>query len=131
MHTSQGLFRAAVPSGASTGIFEALELRDGGKDFMGKGVSKAVANVNGVIAPALVGKADAADQKAVDALMVEVLDGSKNENGWAKSKLGANAEGEQAADAEEDERRDRIEDADLLMVGGGQPLIQGRARSSG
>ena len=91
MHTSQGLFRAAVPSGASTGIFEALELRDGGKDFMGKGVSKAVANVNGVIAPALVGKADAADQKAVDALMVEVLDGSKNENGWAKSKLGANA----------------------------------------
>ena len=90
--TAKGLFRAAVPSGASTGIFEALELRDGDKSrYLGKGVSKAIANVNNVIAPALVGKVDAGDQKAVDALMVEVLDGSKNENGWAKSKLGANA----------------------------------------
>ena len=89
--TAQGLFRAAVPSGASTGIFEALELRDGDKaHYMGKGVSKAVANVLGVIAPALLGK-DAGDQAALDALMVQALDGSKNENGWAKSKLGANA----------------------------------------
>ena len=89
--TSQGLFRAAVPSGASTGIFEALELRDGDKSqYMGKGVSKAVANVNRVLGPALLGK-DAGDQAALDKLMVQVLDGSKNENGWAKSKLGANA----------------------------------------
>ena len=89
--TSQGLFRAAVPSGASTGIFEALELRDGDKShYMGKGVSKAVSNVNSILGPALIGK-DAADQKAIDELMVQVLDGTKNENGWAKSKLGANA----------------------------------------
>ena len=89
--TAQGLFRAAVPSGASTGIFEALELRDGDKaHYMGKGVSKAVANVNTILGPALIGK-DAADQKAIDELMVQVLDGTKNENGWAKSKLGANA----------------------------------------
>jgi enolase len=89
--TSQGLFRAAVPSGASTGIFEALELRDGDKkNYMGKGVSKAVGHVNTVIAPALIGK-DVGDQKAIDELMVQKLDGSKNENGWAKSKLGANA----------------------------------------
>ena len=89
--TSQGLFRAAVPSGASTGIFEALELRDGdAKAYMGKGVSKAIANVNAVIGPALLGK-DASDQKALDELMVQVLDGSKTANGWAKSTLGANA----------------------------------------
>jgi enolase len=89
--TSQGLFRAAVPSGASTGIFEALELRDGDKShYMGKGVSKAVSNVNTILGPALIGK-DSADQKAIDELMVQVLDGTKNENGWAKSKLGANA----------------------------------------
>jgi enolase len=89
--TSQGLFRAAVPSGASTGIFEALELRDGDKShYMGKGVSKAVSNVNTILGPALIGK-DSADQKAIDELMVHVLDGTKNENGWAKSKLGANA----------------------------------------
>ncbi|KVI08130.1 Enolase [Cynara cardunculus var. scolymus] len=50
------LARAAVPSGASTGIYEALELRDGGSDYLGKGVSKAVANVNTIIGPALVGK---------------------------------------------------------------------------
>ena len=91
VHTAQGRFRAAVPSGASTGVFEALELRDGDKSqYMGKGVSKAIANVLTVLAPALVGK-DCADQGAVDRLMVEQLDGSKNENGWAKSKLGANA----------------------------------------
>ncbi|PKI72530.1 hypothetical protein CRG98_007052, partial [Punica granatum] len=48
--------RAAVPSGASTGIYEALELRDGGSEYLGKGVSKAVENVNTIIGPALVGK---------------------------------------------------------------------------
>lgn len=54
--TSKGVFRSAVPSGASTGIYEALELRDGDKSrYLGKGVSKAVANVNEVIRPALVG----------------------------------------------------------------------------
>lgn len=76
--------RGASPSGASTGEFEALELRDGGKAYGGKGVSKAVENVNTIIAPALVGK-DAADIYAVDRVMIE-LDGTKD-----KSKLGANA----------------------------------------
>ena len=76
--------RAAVPSGASTGEFEATELRDGGSEWLGKGVSKAVANVNGEIADALRG-ADAADQEALDRTMIE-LDGSPN-----KSRLGANA----------------------------------------
>merc|ERR1712224_1116808 len=63
--TTQGVFRAAVPSGASTGIYEALEMRDGGKDYMGKGVMKAVGNVNDIIGPALKGM-DPADQKAID-----------------------------------------------------------------
>jgi enolase len=77
--------RAAVPSGASTGVHEALELRDGDKKrFLGKGVAQAVANVNGVIADALFGW-DAAEQKAIDAALLE-LDGTPN-----KSKLGANA----------------------------------------
>jgi enolase len=77
--------RAAVPSGASTGEHEALEMRDGDKKrYLGKGVSKAVANVNGVIADALFGW-DAAEQKAVDAELLS-LDGTPN-----KSKLGANA----------------------------------------
>jgi enolase len=76
--------RAAVPSGASTGTHEALELRDGGKDYMGKGVLKAVANVNEIIAPALIGM-DARDQADVDEKMI-ALDGTPN-----KSKLGANA----------------------------------------
>ncbi|MEW6288115.1 MAG: phosphopyruvate hydratase, partial [Chloroflexota bacterium] len=77
--------RAAVPSGASTGVHEALELRDGDKKrYLGKGVSQAVANVNGVIADALFGW-DAAEQKAIDAVLLE-LDGTPN-----KSKLGANA----------------------------------------
>ncbi|NLP47310.1 MAG: phosphopyruvate hydratase [Clostridiales bacterium] len=77
--------RAAVPSGASTGIFEALELRDGDKGrYGGKGVLKAVENVNGPIANALQGL-DAADQEAVDKRMIE-LDGTSD-----KSKLGANA----------------------------------------
>jgi enolase len=75
---------AAVPSGASTGEFEAVELRDGGDAWAGKGVSRAVANVNGEIAAALKG-VDAADQAALDAKMIE-LDGSPN-----KGRLGANA----------------------------------------
>ena len=94
---SGAMGRAAVPSGASTGVNEALELRDGGvpakdlpkgtepkKRFGGKGVLKAVANVNDVIAPELVGY-NAFDQVAIDNAMLE-LDGSKT-----KSKLGANA----------------------------------------
>ena len=76
--------RAAVPSGASTGAAEALELRDGGERFMGKGVDQAVANVNDKIAPALIGH-DAADQQGVDQVMLD-LDGTDN-----KSNLGANA----------------------------------------
>ncbi|WKZ47673.1 MAG: phosphopyruvate hydratase [Anaerolineales bacterium] len=77
--------RAAVPSGASTGEHEALEMRDGDKKrYGGKGVSKAVANVNGVIADALFGW-DASEQKAIDAELLN-LDGTPN-----KSKLGANA----------------------------------------
>lgn len=76
--------RAIAPSGASTGTLEALELRDGGKAWGGKGVGRAVENVNNVIARALKG-IDAADQEAVDAAMLE-LDGTGN-----KSRLGANA----------------------------------------
>jgi len=76
--------RAAVPSGASTGVHEALELRDGGSDWGGKGVARAVANVNGELAQA-VEALDAADQRAVDERMVE-LDGTPN-----KGRLGANA----------------------------------------
>jgi enolase len=76
--------RAAVPSGASTGSGEALELRDGGDAYNGKGVTKAVANINDMIAPALKGM-DASDQRAIDAKLLE-LDGTDN-----KSKLGANA----------------------------------------
>src|SRR3981081_3116407 len=77
--------RAAVPSGASTGVHEALELRDGdAKRFGGKGVRKAVANVEGVIAQRGEGM-DALDQKSLDQAMI-ALDGTEN-----KSKLGANA----------------------------------------
>ncbi len=75
---------AAVPSGASTGEFEAVELRDGGSEWGGKGVSKAVAHVNGEIAKALTG-ARAAEQGAIDQTMIE-LDGTPN-----KGRLGANA----------------------------------------
>ncbi|XP_009764205.1 enolase-like [Nicotiana sylvestris] len=88
---SNGVFaRAAVPSGASTGIYEALELRDGGSEYLGKGVSKAVNNVNSIIGPALIGK-DATDQTGLDNFMVHELDGTQNEWGWCKQKLGANA----------------------------------------
>lgn len=83
---SDGAFgRAAVPSGASTGAHEALELRDGDKkSYLGKSVLKAVSNVSGPVAKALSGK-DARDQRAIDRIMIE-LDGTEN-----KSKLGANA----------------------------------------
>src|SRR5664279_1057198 len=67
---------AAVPSGASTGEFEATELRDGGKPWGGKGVTRAVGNVNGEIAEAIRGK-EAADQAALDAALIE-LDGTEN-----------------------------------------------------
>ncbi len=83
--TSGVLGRAAVPSGASTGIHEAVELRDGDKSvYLGKGVLKAVANVNSIIDEALRGF-DVCDQKAIDAKLIE-LDGSEN-----KSNIGANA----------------------------------------
>jgi len=76
--------RAAVPSGASTGAFEAAELRDGGKRYLGKGVEKAIAFVNDEIAPEIIGF-DSQDQRLIDSAMIE-LDGTKN-----KSRLGANA----------------------------------------
>ncbi|CAA6663378.1 unnamed protein product [Spirodela intermedia] len=105
------LARAAVPSGASTGVYEALELRDGGSDYLGKGVLKAVANVNTIIGPALIGKfpcpssslnygvtdflrfsySGPHEQTAIDNFMVQELDGTSNEWGWCKQRLGANA----------------------------------------
>lgn len=88
--TADGKFTALCPSGASTGIYEAHEMRDGGSSYMGKGVSVAVQNIHEVIAPALVGR-DATEQIALDQFMVEELDGSKNEYGWNKAKLGANS----------------------------------------
>ena len=78
------LGRAAVPSGASTGEHEAVELRDGGTDYHGKGVLKAVSNINNIIARELIGKS-VFDQKLNDKLMIS-LDGTEN-----KSNLGANA----------------------------------------
>jgi enolase len=81
---SSALGRAAVPSGASTGAHEALELRDGGEAFGGKGVTRAIGNVNGEIAAALTG-ADASQQVDVDRLLCD-LDGTPN-----KERLGANA----------------------------------------
>mmetsp|Transcript_27595 Transcript_27595/g.60368 ORF Transcript_27595/g.60368 Transcript_27595/m.60368 type:complete len:480 (+) Transcript_27595:154-1593(+) len=85
VHTHKGMFRAAVPSGASTGIHEAVELRDGDKSkYLGKGVSKAVENINVIIAPALKGM-NPVHQKELDDKMKE-LDGTDN-----KGKLGANA----------------------------------------
>ena len=78
------LGRAAVPSGASTGEHEAVELRDGGSDFMGKGVLTAVSNVNDTIAKHIVG-VSVFEQNTIDQMMID-LDGTPN-----KSKLGANA----------------------------------------
>ncbi|PAA48828.1 hypothetical protein BOX15_Mlig008905g2 [Macrostomum lignano] len=84
--TDKGLFRAAVPSGASTGIYEAVELRDKGTTYHGKGVLKAVSNVKEIIAPALLAKKfTCTQQEEIDKFMME-LDGTKN-----KGKLGANA----------------------------------------
>jgi enolase len=83
--TSKGLFRAAVPSGASTGKFEALELRDNDKSrYLGKGVLKAVQNVNEIIGPKIIGK-NPIHQEEIDKFMID-LDGTDN-----KGKLGANA----------------------------------------
>ena len=83
--TENGIIgRAAVPSGASTGEHEAVELRDGGKAFLGKGVLTAVNNVNTIIAEELVGTS-VFEQNKIDQLMID-LDGTPN-----KSKLGANA----------------------------------------
>ncbi|KAI4453085.1 enolase [Holotrichia oblita] len=84
--TDKAYGKAIVPSGASTGEYEAVELRDGDKTrYMGKGVLKAVANVNNVIAPKLVNTFDVTEQKAIDNTMI-ALDGTEN-----KGKLGANA----------------------------------------
>jgi len=82
--TTDGMFRASVPSGASTGAYEACELRDGGDRFLGKGVLKAISNVNTVLGPAVIGM-DPTKQFEIDELMLK-LDGTKN-----KSNLGANA----------------------------------------
>ncbi|USH00931.1 phosphopyruvate hydratase [Thermococcus argininiproducens] len=84
VYTPVAMGRAAVPSGASTGIHEALELRDGGKRYHGKGVKRAVENVNKIIAPELLGM-DVTLQRDIDMFMLE-LDGTEN-----KSNLGANA----------------------------------------
>lgn len=81
--TEDGKFVASVPSGASTGAYEACELRDGGDRYLGKGVLQAVANVNDVLGPAVIGM-DPADQRAVDDKMIEI-DGTPNKN-----KMGAN-----------------------------------------
>ncbi|XP_023331664.1 enolase [Eurytemora carolleeae] len=84
--TEKGIFRAAVPSGASTGIYEALELRDKAETWLGKGVTKAVNNVNNIIAPELIKNClDPVEQEKIDELMLK-LDGTDNKNS-----LGANA----------------------------------------
>ncbi|KPB04639.1 MULTISPECIES: phosphopyruvate hydratase [unclassified Bacillus (in: firmicutes)] len=87
VYTESGAFgRALVPSGASTGEYEAVELRDGDKSrYLGKGVQKAVENVNEIIAPELVGLFDVLEQVAIDEALID-LDGTEN-----KGKLGANA----------------------------------------
>lgn len=82
--TEDGLFRASVPSGASTGAYEAYELRDGGDRYLGKGVLKAVSNVNDVLGPAVLGL-DPTDQRKIDDTMIKI-DGTAN-----KSSMGANA----------------------------------------
>jgi enolase len=84
MTTAHGTFTASVPSGASTGIYEAHELRDGGSRYMGKGVLEAVNNVNTVLADAVMGM-DCSDQRAIDEVMLK-LDGTPN-----KANLGANS----------------------------------------
>lgn len=84
VHTELGMFRASVPSGASTGAYEAVELRDGGLRFDGKGVLVAIKNIHDILTPALLGKSEI-EQTEIDNLML-ALDGTPN-----KSKLGANA----------------------------------------
>ena len=78
------MFRASVPSGASTGAYEAVELRDGGDRYLGKGVLKAVSNVNDILGPAVKGM-DVTDQEAIDKTMID-LDGTPN-----KANMGANS----------------------------------------
>lgn len=87
MYVYAGVFRAGVPSGASTGIHEAVELRDGDKSkWLGKGVTKAVDNVNKILGPKLIDSGlKVTDQKAVDDFLIKT-DGTDN-----KGKLGANA----------------------------------------
>eukprot|EP00934_Nitzschia_sp_Nitz4_P001598 Nitzschia sp. Nitz4//scaffold7_size249615//30650//32336//NITZ4_001143-RA/size249615-augustus-gene-0.20-mRNA-1//-1//CDS//3329558340//1598//frame0 len=82
--TEDGLFRASVPSGASTGAYEAVELRDGGARYLGKGVLKAVSNVNDILGPAVMGM-DVTDQTGIDKVMIDI-DGTAN-----KANMGANA----------------------------------------
>src|SRR3989344_6716499 len=82
--TGAGVFIASVPSGTSTGKYEAKELRDGGDKYLGRGVQKAIENINQIIAPALCGK-NPQEQQEIDNLMIK-LDGTPD-----KSKLGANA----------------------------------------
>lgn len=82
--TEKGIFRAIVPSGASTGVHEAIELRDGGNRYMGKGVLKAVAHIKESIAPLLIGM-DPTQQQAIDKKIIDA-DGTEN-----KSRFGANA----------------------------------------
>ena len=82
--TAAGTFTASVPSGASTGIYEAHELRDGGSRYMGKGCKQAVENVNTVLADAIMGM-DTADQRGIDDAMIKI-DGTPN-----KANVGANA----------------------------------------
>jgi len=84
--TEKGIFRAAVPSGASTGIHEALELRDNDDGWHGKGVTKAVNNINNILGPAIMAKCvDPEDQESIDSMMLE-MDGTDS-----KTKLGANS----------------------------------------
>eukprot|EP01083_Nonionella_stella_P057131 150109_1 len=82
--TNDGIFRASVPSGASTGAYEACELRDGGDRYLGKGVLGAVANVNDVLGPAVIGL-NPTEQRVIDDTMLKI-DGTPNKNS-----MGANA----------------------------------------
>merc|ERR1719310_992360 len=90
LETGYGTYFAIVPSGASTGIYEATELRDGGSRFKGKGVTKAVGNINGIMQKKMKGM-DVRFQKDIDEYMIHELDGTESEWGFPKSKLGANA----------------------------------------
>ena len=125
--------RAAVPSGASTGEHEALELRDGGSEYMGQGVLQAVANINGEIRQALAGK-DAAEQRSIDDAMLE-LDGT-GAPAYARGTLLDETDVIRVSDAlvesnlrlEESNQKDPG-DAPIAGNGGAQPC--GRARRVG